>query len=121
MAVELTTQGIKFSDGTEQKTAANNKGGLAATGEIWRDVTSSRANGGTYTNTRSYPIQISMVGGYSGSSHTWAYVDGKEVWSHGAQWNGPGAIGGGGGIIVPPGSTYSFYSRTGVVKWWELY
>lgn len=94
--------------------------GLGITGEVWNNVTGSRATGSTYTNNNAYPIMISMYGSGSGASSTQIYVNGSLVYYNNAQWNGAGAIPGG-TLIIPPGATYSVSLASGLVAWWELY
>jgi hypothetical protein len=101
--------------------------GLGLGGETWHNVTSSRASGTAYQNTNSYPIQVSawqinqgnsnaqfQIGATSGTLATVAF------W--GAQYNGPGAVSGITGPIVPPGYWYAIITNGGgVTGWWELY
>ena len=94
--------------------------GLGLGGEVWNDVTGSRALGTTYTNSRGYPIMISMYGSGAGSSSTQIYVNGTLVYQNNAQWNGAGAIPGG-CLIIPDGATYSASLSSALVKWSELY
>jgi hypothetical protein len=100
--------------------ASGVKLGLGITGEVWNNVTGSRATGSTYTNNNAYPIMISMYGSGSGASSTQIYVNGSLVYYNNAQWNGAGAIPGG-TLIIPPGATYSVSLASGLVAWWELY
>lgn len=94
--------------------------GLGLGGEIWNDVTGSRAFGTTYTNSRGYPIMISATSNASGSSGLTINVNGTEVYFNQAQWNGAGAYGGG-TLIIPPGATYSVTASSSLRTWWELY
>jgi hypothetical protein len=94
--------------------------GLGIGGEIWNDVTSSRALNNTYTNERGYPIMISIFGSGAGSSDIQISVNGSLVYRNNAQWNGAGAIPGG-CLIIPNGATYSVSLASSLVKWWELY
>jgi hypothetical protein len=94
--------------------------GLGITGEVWNNVTGSRAFGDTYTNSRGYPILISPTSNASGSSGLAIYVNGSEVYFNQAQWNGAGAFGGG-TLIIPPGATYSVTASSSLRTWWELY
>jgi hypothetical protein len=94
--------------------------GLGITGEVWNNVTGSRAFGTTYTNSFSYPILISPTSNASGSSGLAIYVNGSEVYFNQAQWNGAGAFGGG-TLIIPPGATYSVTASSSLRTWWELY
>ena len=94
--------------------------GLGLAGEVWNDVTGSRAFGTTYTNSRGYPIMISATSNASGSSGLTINVNGTEVYFNQAQWNGAGAYGGG-TLIIPPGATYSVTASSSLRTWWELY
>ena len=95
--------------------------GLGIGGEVWNNVTSSRALGNTYTNSNSYPIMISVSGTGSGSSGIFVNVNGTEVYRNQAQWNGAGAFPGA-VLIIPAGATYSVtMSSSGLSAWWELY
>jgi hypothetical protein len=111
----LTSNGTAWTSATP--TAVR---GLGIGGEVWNDVTSSRALGTTYTNSRGYPIMISMYGSGAGSSSTQIYVNGTLVYQNNAQWNGAGAIPGG-CLIIPDGATYSASLSSALVKWSELY
>jgi len=94
--------------------------GLGIGGEVWNDVTSSRALNQTYTNSRGYPIMISVFGSGAGASSTEIFVNGTRIYHNNAQWNGAGAIPGG-CLIIPNGATYSVSLASSLVKWFELY
>ena len=95
--------------------------GLGTTGEGWNNVTGSRALGTTYTNSRGYPIMISITGTASGASGIFVNVNGTEIYRNQAQWNGAGAYPGA-VLIIPNGATYSAtMSTSGLSTWWELY
>lgn len=115
-----TAGNILKSNGTDW-TSTTLKG-IGIGGEIWNDVTSSRALGTTYTNSKGYPIMISVRGGAAGYSHTYIYVNGTLTYWHGAQWNGAGAYPGG-ALIIPNGATYSVSMPAGggLNAWYELY
>jgi hypothetical protein len=116
-----TSGNVLTSNGTAwASTAPTVVRGLGIGGEVWNDVTSSRALGTTYTNSRGYPIMISMYGSGAGSSSTQIYVNGTLVYQNNAQWNGAGAIPGG-CLIIPNGATYSVSLSSALVKWSELY
>ena len=94
--------------------------GLGITGEVWHDVTGSRASGTTYPNSLGYPIMVSINCVYTNTYHGFtAYVDGILVTY---------SISGGnnfiasqtGSFIVPPGSTY-VVTYTQITNWVELY
>jgi hypothetical protein len=114
-----TAGNVLKSDGTVW--ASSTLKGIGIGGEVWTNVTGSRALGVTYTNTRGYPIMISVNGGASGSSGISIVINGGGVYFHQAQWNGPGAYPGA-VIIVPDGATYRVtMSTSGLSTWWELF
>lgn len=94
--------------------------GLGWNGTVWRDVTGSRSSGVTYTNSRSYPIMVSMWAVNNYVAEVSMYVSGSRVSFH--------TIGTGSGYvtirtpiytIVPAGATYLIYGA--IEGWWELY
>lgn len=112
---------VLTSNGTTwQSTAPATVRGLGIGGEVWNDVTSSRALGTTYTNSRGYPIMISVFGSGAGASDIQITVNGTKIYHNNAQWNGAGAIPGG-CLIIPNGATYSVSLASSLVKWFELY
>jgi hypothetical protein len=116
-----TSGNVLTSNGTAwASTAPTVVRGLGLGGEVWNNVTSSRAFGNTYTNERGYPIMISATSNGSGSSGLTINVNGTEVYFNQAQWNGAGAFGGG-TLIIPPGATYSVTASSTLRTWWELY
>ena len=116
-----TSGNVLTSNGTAwASTAPTVVRGLGLGGEVWNDVTGSRAFGTTYTNSRGYPIMISATSNASGSSGLTINVNGTEVYFNQAQWNGAGAYGGG-TLIIPPGATYSVTASSSLRTWWELY
>jgi hypothetical protein len=124
MVAPSTSGNLLVSNGTTwtSTTLASSgvKLGLGITGEVWNNVTGSRAFGTTYTNSFSYPILISPTSNASGSSGLAIYVNGSEVYFNQAQWNGAGAYGGG-TLIIPPGATYYVTASSSLRTWWELY
>jgi hypothetical protein len=115
-----TAGNVLKSDGTVW--ASSTLKGIGIGGEVWNNVTGSRALGTTYTNSRGYPIMISVRGNAATYSHTYIYVNGTLTYWHGAQWNGAGAYPGG-ALIIPNGATYSvtFDAGYGLAAWYELY
>jgi hypothetical protein len=114
-----TSGNVLKSNGTAW-TSATLKG-IGIGGEVWTNLTGSRALGTTYTNTRGYPIMISVNGTGSGSSGISIVINGNGVYFHQAQWNGPGAFPAA-AIIIPDGATYSVtMSTSGLSTWWELF
>lgn len=102
-----------------QGTVSASNLGLGMQGQTWNDVTGSRANGGTYTNSLSYPIAVSAYGTCGSTAAGRGYVDGVQIAFFQAQWNGCGGYGGV-FFIVPPGSTYSVSLSNSLDKWYEL-
>jgi hypothetical protein len=94
--------------------------GLGLGGEVWNNVTGSRAFNTQYTNTRGYPIAVTARTGCSGSSAIGFIVDGVNILQFSWQFNGCGSFGGG-FVIVPSGSTYQLNSSQGLEFWRELY
>jgi hypothetical protein len=114
-----TSGNVLKSDGTVW--ASSTLKGIGIGGEVWTNVTSSRALGTTYTNTRGYPIMISVFGGASGTSGVNVIINGNTVYLHIAQWNGPGAYPAA-AIIIPNDATYSVsFTSSGLSAWWELF
>lgn len=118
---------ILVSNGTTWNSSAIGisgiKLGLGITGEVWNNVTGSRAFNTTYTNSRAYPIMVSASTNYmAGSQQLLGYVNGVLVTFWKWQFNGAGAVGGG-IFIVPPGATYYCAVDGGIAvqNWQELY
>ena len=99
--------------------------GLGWNSTTWHDVSGSRSHNTTYTNSRSYPIEVNIgafVSGPSNPSYVTLFVDGIQVGQ--VYWSVPPNAGGGIlAAIVPPGLTY--YTVTGgnygTSSWAELY
>ena len=105
-----------------QNALSNQKLGLGITGEVWRDVTGSRSQGVTYTNSRSYPIQVQGNFGCNGGGQGQITIDGVGISFWQAQFNGCGGYSVNMPCIVPAGSTYSLNSMGGGARgWYELY
>jgi hypothetical protein len=121
-----TSGNLLVSNGTtwQSRTLASSgvKLGLGITGETWHDVSGSRSNGTTYTNSYAYPIMVavSLRGSSAGPTTTSLYVDGIEMgrvsWSG---WTGTGSFPC--SAIVPPGSTYNTTGGWSIYNWAELY
>ena len=91
--------------------------GLGITGETWHDVTGSRSQGTTYTNSNSYPISVSICFG-TNNDQSWSfYVGGVLLGYLREHQDFNGAWMGG---IVPPGVNYIFYGNY-MSTWSELY
>lgn len=95
-------------------------GGDPASGMTWKNVTSSRSNGGTYTNTTGRSIYAAASGNCCGNSDSNVYINGAHVSREIAQWNGGAGWGATGMWLIPPGATYSFSFSNGLYFWWEL-
>ena len=92
-------------------------------GQVWTNMTASRAFATTYTNTTGRPIQL-MVTTYSTNSNaviqlningTLVYYPGNAISTNGTN----GVV----GPIIPNGATYSFtnnYLTSALQYWWEL-
>jgi len=124
-----TTGNVLKSDGTNWTSAALTIRGLGLGGEVWNNVTSSRAAGSSYTNSNSYPIMFAVTATKSGNNNTQGsldmIVDGLTITQvksrvgnnidHTATLSSS--------VIVPPGKTYSITlsSDTSLTLWNELY
>lgn len=109
------------SAGTETTKAVNPSGlaqsTLGAAGQTWQDVTGSRANNTTYTNSTNRPIMVAIQGGGGGSAVTFT-INGHTLYSS-VQGIGAGSFAF--SFIVPVGNSYSANSTTGsLAKWLEL-
>lgn len=90
--------------------------------QTWQDVTASRANNTTYTNTTGRPILVSVYSGLNSLAaavYTFT-INGLQVQRYqvGQAGNGVGS-GGCVGTVVPAGATYSA-SVPGLTNWLEL-
>jgi hypothetical protein len=116
-----TSGNLLKSNGTTWTSAAPTVvSGLGLNGEVWNNVSGSRAFNTTYTNSRSYPIVVSATSTCSTGSGITVYVNGLYVQFFQWQFNGCGAFSGA-FIIVPPGATYQLNCSQGVQNWVELY
>lgn len=117
MSLDLNgTSGITFNNGSAQDV-----GGLGTGSQTWQNVTASRVEGTTYTNTTGKPIMVNLRAyQYSaGSGGATGYCDGIIV-AQTAPY-GPGvAYGGFISFIVPNGSNYSgaFSGTSGYISLW---
>ncbi len=103
-------------------TWTSQKLGLGMTGEVWNNVTGSRSQGVTYTNSRSYPIQVQGNFGCNSGGQGQITIDGVNVSFWQAQFNGCGGYSVNMPCIVPAGSSYSLSSMSGgALGWYELY
>ena len=90
--------------------------GLGLGGEVWNDVTASRAASSPYTNNNAYPIMVNIWGINAGV--VTLTIGGVAVSKSGINSNVPSVNLTG---IVPPGLTYSISSCGSIVLWSELY
>ena len=96
---------------------------LACGGQTWQDVSASRNNNATYTNSTGRPIQVSIYAYYAANQSIELKVDAITIALAGWSSYAYGYVGGTVSAIVPPGSTYQCYTATGVSviqKWLEL-
>jgi hypothetical protein len=118
-----TSGNVLRSNGTTWTSAALSIKGLGLGGEVWNNVTASRAFGTTYTNSNAYPIQINIYGtAASGNAQITITVAGNVVGSSTGTGAGVTYVGIT-GVIVPTGATYSA-TQTNVsvlTNWSELY
>ena len=118
-----TSGNVLTSNGTTwQSTAPATVKGLGLGGETWHNLTGTKSANTTYTNSRSYPIMVTVQlhSGSSGTNPSYLYVDGIAVASvSGGGWTG--GMDAPGTAIVPPGSTYSTNSSSAGSLWVELY
>ena len=98
-------------------TWTSQKLGLGMTGEVWHDVTSSRSQGTTYTNSNSYPISVSICFATNNDQDWYLYVNGVQV---GHLREHQDFNGGSFSSIVPAGGTYLFTGNY-LQVWAELY
>ena len=86
-------------------------------GQTWQNVTASRAQGTTYTNTTGKPIFVSIFGSCNSGSKPLT-VNGLAVATHTPI--GTGSISTTITAIVPDGGTYSLANVGGTTLWMEL-
>ena len=112
-----TSGNLLKSDGTNWTSAAPATiKGLGLGGEVWNDVTASRAASSPYTNNNAYPIMVNIWGINAGV--VTLTIGGVAVSKSGINSNVPSVNLTG---IVPPGLTYSISSCGSIVLWSELY
>ena len=114
MAITLTGTGITFPDGGAQEKAAS--GFVLGYGQIWYNVTSSRALLTTYTNNTGRPIQVFIRMAGSSSNALVFRVDGVDIST--TSHNGGGASTACVSCIVPTGSTYSISNASYPLGFW---
>ena len=88
--------------------------------QTWQDVKTSRASGGTYTNSTGKPIVIAVAASGTNYIVISFIINGVSVFYHNT---GGGAYSQNGGaqIIVPNGATYGVTITAGILSsWFEL-
>lgn len=115
MASSLNGTGITFSNGQTQSYAA-----VGTDGQSWQNVTGSRANGVTYTNTTGRPIQVcvSIINASASSAVMDVIVDGVYAVRNLGRATYCNVLPA--DVIVPAGSTYSLESVVTINGWAEL-
>jgi len=123
-----TSGNVLVSNGTAWTSAAIK--GLGLGGEVWNDVTGSRAANTTYTNSNSYPIMFAVSGTKATPSNTQGsldmIVDGltiTQVASRVGNNIDHNVVILSSTVIVPPGKTYraNLSGDTSLTLWRELY
>jgi hypothetical protein len=109
------TTGLTFNNGSAQDV-----GGVGTGGQTWQNVTATRTNGVTYTNTTGKPIMVAITATVLNTGSWYAYVSGVLVVYNngsGATSNAPMTT----TFIVPNGANYSLtLSASTLVYWIEL-
>jgi len=126
MSVGTATTATTATDSTQFQ--GKTKLGLGITSEVWNNVTGSRANNTTYTNSNTYPIMFAVTGTKSGAVNTQGglqMIVGGVVITNTRSRTGNNidytatlsSV-----AIVPPGVTYSISltSDTSLTSWLEL-
>jgi hypothetical protein len=117
MAVDINgLTGVTFNNGSVQGSS-----GLGF-GQTWQNVTGSRAQSTTYTNSTGSPIIVSFRGGDNSGQPLSLTV---TVSGNATYISGLGFTAGGIGnwtIVIPPGATYSaaWNASANFSQWWEL-
>ena len=123
-----TSGNVLTSNGTAWTSAAIK--GLGLGGEVWNDVSGSRAAGTTYTNSRSYPIMFAVSATKATPSNTQGFlellVNGSvitQVQSRVGNNIDHNVVVLSSTVIVPPGQTYraNLNGDTSLTYWNELY
>ena len=116
--------GLTAANATNATTATNatqfqglSKLGLGITGETWQDTTGSRVFNNTYTNSRTYPIQVAMSLNLPGGGGYDIVCNGVAVGRDANLANVRTNC----SFIVPSGGTYSVNGSGTIFYWNELY
>ena len=118
------TWGINISGSAATATTATTANNALGEGQTWQNVTSSRANNTTYTNSTGKTIVAMVMSMQNRWSRIGAVVGSLDFgYGHYAgDFGGISTI----TVIVPPGSTYRFYwnnergDTVGSPRWYEL-
>jgi hypothetical protein len=113
------TTGLTFNNGSTQDV-----GGVGTGSQTWQNVTASRVDGTTYTNTTGKPILVNLQGytNSAGAAGVTGTCNGLIV-AQTQPYAAGGAYGGFVSFIVPNGATYSgtFSGTNGFLfRWTEL-
>ena len=104
------SNGVTFPSGTVEGDAG------IGYGQTWQNVTASRVNNTTYTNTTTKPIFVCISGG-DGTGYSMTFSIGGIAMYRSAVY----ATGGvGGAFIIPSGVTYSVNFAGTISYWFEL-
>ncbi len=122
MAGNLVISTINSKDISSSLVATESQ--VIGVGQTWQDVTASRVDGTTYTNSTGKPIQVGVYGANAGSAGGFGLTLTIGTTLHTqipAQTTGPGNMTAYVNAIVPNGATYSI-SLIGatLLKWNEL-
>lgn len=109
------SNGVTFPDATSQSSAPIQLG----VGQTLQDVTASRAQSTTYTNTTGKPIivyikHISPTGGPAAV----LTINGSAV--SGGSYSSAGPVQAIATAVIPAGGTYSLSGASTLNSWWEL-
>jgi hypothetical protein len=105
------TAGVTFNDSSVQ--------GASAIGysQTWTNVTGSRVNGTTYTNSTGKPIEVVVSSNTGASVNVQLYVNGASI-QVAQPFNGANCIVSG---TIPNGATYRVdLTATSIQNWYEL-
>jgi len=110
----VTLSSVTFSDGSTQYSA-----GVGSPVQSWQNVTSTRTQGSTYTNSTGRPIQVAIYGTQAGNSSVIFYINNVQVSNsvsvanQASQWLITSHI-------IPHGATYRLGTGQQGINWWEL-
>lgn len=102
-------------------TAVGGKSSLGV-GQVWVEVTSTRALSTTYTNDTGKPIQVSIFGGPASANNV-GYILTVDLVGIRFTYTNSGLFTSAANIIIPAGSTYRVVATNGnlpLYGWWEL-